>query len=141
MSTTIRPLTAADETEWRRLWTGYLEFYETHREQFESFRREGQSQATLGEYSLAWMQVLHIAVECGADPQSTETELLSIVNDPKAWIGDRTQAAFLLGKYPHKKPAVAAELLAILHSKDDDLTKTCRIRPLSERSLRRMQIQ
>ncbi|HUS56382.1 MAG TPA: GNAT family N-acetyltransferase [Thermohalobaculum sp.] len=26
---TIRPLTAADEVEWRRLWTGYLEYYET----------------------------------------------------------------------------------------------------------------
>lgn len=25
----IRPLAAADEAEWRRLWTGYLEFYET----------------------------------------------------------------------------------------------------------------
>ncbi|WP_369695412.1 hypothetical protein [Jiella marina] len=24
----IRPLEAADETEWRRLWRGYLEFYE-----------------------------------------------------------------------------------------------------------------
>ncbi len=29
MTTTIRPLGAADEAEWRRLWTGYLEFYET----------------------------------------------------------------------------------------------------------------
>ncbi len=29
MTTTIRPLAAADEAEWRRLWTGYLEFYET----------------------------------------------------------------------------------------------------------------
>ena len=29
MTTTIRPLAAADEVEWRRLWTGYLEFYET----------------------------------------------------------------------------------------------------------------
>jgi len=28
-TTTIRPLTAADEVEWRRLWTGYLEYYET----------------------------------------------------------------------------------------------------------------
>jgi GNAT superfamily N-acetyltransferase len=28
-TTTIRPLTAADEAEWRRLWTGYLEYYET----------------------------------------------------------------------------------------------------------------
>ena len=27
--TTIRPLTAADEADWRRLWTGYLEYYET----------------------------------------------------------------------------------------------------------------
>jgi len=27
MTTTIRPLRAADEAEWRRLWTGYLEFY------------------------------------------------------------------------------------------------------------------
>ncbi len=26
---TIRAITAADETEWRRLWTGYLEYYET----------------------------------------------------------------------------------------------------------------
>ncbi|WP_324753048.1 GNAT family N-acetyltransferase [Roseovarius sp. Pro17] len=26
---TIRPLAAADEAEWRRLWTGYLEYYET----------------------------------------------------------------------------------------------------------------
>lgn len=25
----IRPLRVADEPEWRRLWTGYLEFYET----------------------------------------------------------------------------------------------------------------
>ena len=25
----IRPLAAADEAAWRRLWTGYLEFYET----------------------------------------------------------------------------------------------------------------
>lgn len=25
----IRPLQAADEQEWRRLWTGYLEFYES----------------------------------------------------------------------------------------------------------------
>lgn len=25
----IRPLQAADEAEWRRLWTGYLEYYET----------------------------------------------------------------------------------------------------------------
>ena len=25
----IRPLEAADETEWRRLWTGYLEYYES----------------------------------------------------------------------------------------------------------------
>ena len=29
MTTTIRPLAAADEAAWRRLWTGYLEFYET----------------------------------------------------------------------------------------------------------------
>ncbi|MCQ0091207.1 GNAT family N-acetyltransferase [Roseovarius sp. M141] len=26
---TIRPLLPADEGEWRRLWTGYLEYYET----------------------------------------------------------------------------------------------------------------
>lgn len=26
---TIRELTAADETQWRRLWTGYLEYYES----------------------------------------------------------------------------------------------------------------
>lgn len=25
----IRPIVAADEPEWRRLWTGYLEFYRT----------------------------------------------------------------------------------------------------------------
>jgi len=25
----IRPLRAADEAEWRRLWTGYLEYYQT----------------------------------------------------------------------------------------------------------------
>ena len=29
MTTTIRPLRTVDEAEWRRLWTGYLEFYET----------------------------------------------------------------------------------------------------------------
>jgi GNAT superfamily N-acetyltransferase len=29
MPLTIRPLTAADEAEWRRLWTAYLAFYET----------------------------------------------------------------------------------------------------------------
>lgn len=29
MALTIRPLTAADEAEWRRLWTAYLEFYES----------------------------------------------------------------------------------------------------------------
>ncbi|MDH3668456.1 MAG: GNAT family N-acetyltransferase [Paracoccaceae bacterium] len=28
METTIRALRASDEAEWRRLWTGYLEFYE-----------------------------------------------------------------------------------------------------------------
>ncbi|GGD20547.1 GNAT family N-acetyltransferase [Aureimonas glaciei] len=28
-SVLIRPLAAADEAEWRRLWTGYLRFYET----------------------------------------------------------------------------------------------------------------
>ncbi|HUF86792.1 MAG TPA: GNAT family N-acetyltransferase [Thermohalobaculum sp.] len=27
--TSIRPLRAVDEDDWRRLWTGYLEFYET----------------------------------------------------------------------------------------------------------------
>jgi hypothetical protein len=27
MTTTIRPLRAEDEAEWRRMWTGYLEFY------------------------------------------------------------------------------------------------------------------
>lgn len=26
---TIRPLRAADEADWRRLWTGYLDYYET----------------------------------------------------------------------------------------------------------------
>lgn len=26
---TIRPVTAGDEADWRRLWTGYLEFYES----------------------------------------------------------------------------------------------------------------
>ncbi len=26
---TVRPLTSGDEAEWRRLWTGYLEYYET----------------------------------------------------------------------------------------------------------------
>lgn len=26
---TIRPIEAGDEAEWRRLWTGYLSFYET----------------------------------------------------------------------------------------------------------------
>ncbi|MBW3096567.1 GNAT family N-acetyltransferase [Pseudohoeflea coraliihabitans] len=25
----IRPITKADEAEWRRLWTGYLDYYET----------------------------------------------------------------------------------------------------------------
>ncbi|MBU2083915.1 MAG: GNAT family N-acetyltransferase [Alphaproteobacteria bacterium] len=38
----IRPLLASDETEWRRLWTAYLVFYETARpeEVYESsFRR------------------------------------------------------------------------------------------------------
>jgi GNAT superfamily N-acetyltransferase len=29
MPTTIRPLRVTDEAEWRRLWTGYLEYYET----------------------------------------------------------------------------------------------------------------
>ena len=28
-SITIRPLTKADEADWRRLWTGYLTFYKT----------------------------------------------------------------------------------------------------------------
>ena len=29
MTLTIRPMTAGDESEWRRLWTAYLEFYES----------------------------------------------------------------------------------------------------------------
>ena len=29
MSLTIRPVTAEDESDWRRLWTAYLEFYES----------------------------------------------------------------------------------------------------------------
>ena len=29
MNIIVRPLTAADEAEWRRLWTGYLDYYET----------------------------------------------------------------------------------------------------------------
>ncbi|BDA85566.1 GCN5 family N-acetyltransferase [Aureimonas sp. SA4125] len=29
MAVTIRPLAASDKAEWRRLWTGYLAFYET----------------------------------------------------------------------------------------------------------------
>lgn len=29
MTLTIRPLAARDEADWRRLWTGYLRFYET----------------------------------------------------------------------------------------------------------------
>ena len=29
MTLTIRPIIATDEAEWRRLWTGYLEYYET----------------------------------------------------------------------------------------------------------------
>lgn len=29
MTLTIRPLEAADEADWRRLWKAYLEFYET----------------------------------------------------------------------------------------------------------------
>ncbi len=29
MPLTIRPLAASDEADWRRLWTGYLAFYET----------------------------------------------------------------------------------------------------------------
>ena len=29
MPATIRPLRAEDEAEWRRLWTGYLAFYQT----------------------------------------------------------------------------------------------------------------
>ena len=29
MPCTIRPLRATDEADWRRLWTGYLEFYKT----------------------------------------------------------------------------------------------------------------
>jgi len=29
MSVIVRPLTAEDEAEWRRLWTGYLDYYET----------------------------------------------------------------------------------------------------------------
>ena len=29
MTLTIRPITAADESDWRRLWTAYLEFYES----------------------------------------------------------------------------------------------------------------
>ncbi|MEM7671616.1 MAG: GNAT family N-acetyltransferase [Pseudomonadota bacterium] len=29
MTLIIRPLAASDEAEWRRLWTGYLAFYET----------------------------------------------------------------------------------------------------------------
>ena len=29
MTLTIRPLTASDEAEWRRLWTAYLAFYES----------------------------------------------------------------------------------------------------------------
>lgn len=29
MSVQIRPLQKSDEAEWRRLWTGYLDFYET----------------------------------------------------------------------------------------------------------------
>ena len=29
MTLTIRPITVADESDWRRLWTAYLEFYES----------------------------------------------------------------------------------------------------------------
>jgi GNAT superfamily N-acetyltransferase len=30
-ATTVRPLARTDEADWRRLWTGYLAFYETTR--------------------------------------------------------------------------------------------------------------
>lgn len=29
MTLIVRPLTSSDEPEWRRLWTGYLDYYET----------------------------------------------------------------------------------------------------------------
>ena len=29
MPCTIRPLRGQDEADWRRLWTGYLQFYQT----------------------------------------------------------------------------------------------------------------
>ena len=29
MNLIVRPLTSSDESEWRRLWTGYLEYYES----------------------------------------------------------------------------------------------------------------
>ncbi|WP_170766102.1 GNAT family N-acetyltransferase [Ruegeria lacuscaerulensis] len=55
---TIRPLTAADEVEWRRLWTSYLEFYET----------------TLPEaiYETAWARLLK---ECDREFQGVVAEL------------------------------------------------------------------
>ncbi len=105
----------------------YMKCYLKNIEMFHTLRDTGKSKATLGEWSIDWMQTLQVAIECGADAKQTELELLAILENPKGWASHRAQAAYLLGKYSNDNQRIASSLLAILTDKTSPLDKECRV--------------
>ena len=105
----------------------YIQLYQEHQSAFEDLRAKGQSRATIGGWSLDWMKILHIAVECGGDAAITEPELIEIVKDVNAWPSSRAQAAYLLGQYSNNKKEVATALVDVLQAKESALKKECHL--------------
>lgn len=110
----------------------FLQFYEANKENFQLDREAGKSRSLIGDISLTPTSLLHVAIEGGVKTDSVPQELLTILQETKAHIELRVQAAYLLGLYTRHEDGVDTGLVVdalvkLLEDQDSLLNEACTV--------------
>lgn len=105
----------------------HLKFYVDNIEAFRARRAQGERNALLGNYFASASDLLFAAIEAGVKSDQITDALFEILNDSRADVSDRAQAAYLLAVHSDKSAQVVPVLIELLQSDVPQLDAKCSI--------------
>lgn len=103
----------------------HLKFYVDNIEGFRARRAEGERNTLIGNCYSGGLDLLTTAIECGVRSPQIDEALFETLNDSRADVNDRAQAAYLLAVRSDKSVELTDVLIELLTSDSPQLEQKC----------------
>ena len=103
----------------------HLKFYVDNIEGFRARRTQGDTNARIGNYFAGAMDLLFAAIESGVKSRQIDEALFETLNDSRANVSDRAQAAYLLSVHFDHSSRLTTDLIELLTSDSPQLEQKC----------------